>query len=367
MAKGNVQKAAAPGKFRGTTRQAATVLAATAAFSALLLSLAYLSQVSSLADVVCVFYRPFPSVTFKEVLDKHLHEHERGKEQGGGEGDALTNALRLQERDCVAHREVQFDPQAVTAARASQRAFSKLQWRAISDYLDRLPFHKWADTAFHPREEHKYDVLGPPALQCLHPELYSSGDEERHACGLSRLPTCVVLSVGSNNQWEFEEAIAAQTNCTIHTYDCTLSSEPQIPPSIAHRVHFHPWCLGSHDSIKNGRQFYSFASLLRQSNLTQVPHYVKMDIEGDEYEVIFSMIETQLQPLQLTFEFHAQNSYEVAGHKAHRYREMAEIALFGNYLWERGGYYLLHSRPNPHTLTCVEVMFAKLDCRATTP
>jgi len=36
---------------------------------------------------------------------------------------------------------------------------------------------------------------------------------------------CVVYSIGSNNQWDFEEAIFRSTKCMIETFDCTLVSK----------------------------------------------------------------------------------------------------------------------------------------------
>jgi hypothetical protein len=47
----------------------------------------------------------------------------------------------------------------------------------------------------------------------------------------------------SNNEWSFEEAVAAHTECEIHTFDCTVTNVT-IPPALANRVTFHETCLG---------------------------------------------------------------------------------------------------------------------------
>ena len=74
-----------------------------------------------------------------------------------------------------------------------------------------------------------FDNLGPvfPCPPSMH-EQFGTGDAGKHTCGLAALATgrseadgCVVLSIGSNNQWEFEEAVHAHTNCRLIVADCT--------------------------------------------------------------------------------------------------------------------------------------------------
>ncbi len=35
--------------------------------------------------------------------------------------------------------------------------------------------------------------------------------------------SCVVFSIGSNNNFRFEDAVLAETKCTVHTYDCFVT------------------------------------------------------------------------------------------------------------------------------------------------
>ena len=50
---------------------------------------------------------------------------------------------------------------------------------------------------------------------------------------------CTVYSLGSNGQFDFEESILKQTNCTVHTFDCT-SAPKQLDPA-RHQYH-EIWC-----------------------------------------------------------------------------------------------------------------------------
>ena len=57
---------------------------------------------------------------------------------------------------------------------------------------------------------------------------------------------CVVVSIGSNNQWGFEEAVASSSHCRVETFDCTVDAT--VPAPLRSRVTFHPFCLGVRDS-----------------------------------------------------------------------------------------------------------------------
>ena len=45
---------------------------------------------------------------------------------------------------------------------------------------------------------------------------------------------CVVISIGSNGEWEFEEDIVKRTRCTVHTFDCTVPTS--AAPLRLHRA-----------------------------------------------------------------------------------------------------------------------------------
>ena len=85
---------------------------------------------------------------------------------------------------------------------------------------------------------------------------------------------CVVYSVGSNNEFSFEEAIHRfNPQCEIHTFD---PSPPSKKPTF---VHFHPWTLGSTDSFADSTfTVQTMMHHLGHNNIT----ILKADCEGCE-------------------------------------------------------------------------------------
>ena len=75
------------------------------------------------------------------------------------------------------------------------------------------------------------EAFGPIGPACNRLETFGKGDEEKHACGLAQLDApCRVISVGSNDQWGFEEEVVARTRCDVATLDCTVDAGLQPPP-----------------------------------------------------------------------------------------------------------------------------------------
>ena len=103
---------------------------------------------------------------------------------------------------------------------------------------------------------------------CDRLELLQAGpgwDGSAYACGLDALDeACVVVSVGSNNQFGFESEIVRRTRCQIEILDCTVAS-PRMPPAVAARARFHRLCLGGEDGWTQGRQFLAWRSLVATS------------------------------------------------------------------------------------------------------
>lgn len=146
-----------------------------------------------------------------------------------------------------------------------------------------------------PWDHRRFDALGP-VLQCP-PAFFTSfghGDEEKRICGLPRdavaqqaigapgSSRCVVISVGSNNQWGFERGVsAAMPHCVIHTLDCTL--QIRVPPALQDKVHPHHICLGEKTETLNGRQFMTWGAFVAHIQLKAPPVALKMDIEGTDH------------------------------------------------------------------------------------
>jgi hypothetical protein len=56
---------------------------------------------------------------------------------------------------------------------------------------------------------------------------------------------CLVYSIGSNNQIDFEIAVTKHLGCEIHTFDPTLN-KPFIGDAYSS---FHPWGLGKDSEV----------------------------------------------------------------------------------------------------------------------
>ena len=186
-------------------------------------------------------------------------------------------------------------------------------------------------------------------------------EQEKHACGLSTLfskeKECVVVSIGSQNLWVFEEAIYQNTSCRIEVFDCTVPGASP-PAHIRGRTTLHHICIGDQDAVINGQTFLSWASITKRIGMTAAPAYVKMDIEGYEYNVLRGIMRDGiLLPTQIAFELHYETQM---GGLAWRDRllpssEMVELmqVLYAN------GYYLVHRKNNPYCPHCAELLVAR--------
>ena len=236
-----------------------------------------------------------------------------------------------------------------------------------------------------PWDHTRFDALGP-VLPCP-PALFASfgeGDEEKRICGLPRdaalqaaigapgAPPCVVISVGSNNQWRFEEAVrAAMPHCVIHTLDCTL--EIKVPEALQATVKPHQICLGERTetitarggAVMKGeeeqRQFMTWGDFVAHIGLAAPPVALKMDIEGYEWGILTALAleERNLLPLSISFEFHYQTPRREL-HWFGRYRSPYEIAAFVDFMYTRGGYSLVDRHDNEGCRHCSEIVLARV-------
>ena len=223
-----------------------------------------------------------------------------------------------------------------------------------------------------PTGHERFNMLGPIGPSCKTAlEKYGNGDEEKRACGLKQLikleqnhnrSECIIYSIGSNNQWGFEEAIFEKTNCRVETFDCTTPATIKPPEAIQSRVRYHNICLGS----ENKGKFKTWKGLHEITGIKTAPTFLKMDIEGFEFAAIQIMIdEGYLLPLQIAMELHIGNRLEpigVNGEPSWSGKDVTtgEIAAFMQYMHEFGGYYLVDRRDNCGH--CAEILLAKLNC-----
>jgi hypothetical protein len=187
-------------------------------------------------------------------------------------------------------------------------------------------------------------------------------------CGIATVASstkCIVYSLGSNNNFDFEEALTRKTSCEVHTYDCT-SSPPKKPIK---GLTFHKVCMGEKTNLQqfmfhnDGKTaisdnetyiFKRFSQIIKENNHTYV-HVLKMDIEGAEYAVfadIFNSEQGITLPFQISFESHwwNQDIYHATLHQQ----------MF-NQLW-KNGYRFLYHELNPGDKSCVEWTLMRVFC-----
>eukprot|EP01083_Nonionella_stella_P203132 741476_1 len=129
-----------------------------------------------------------------------------------------------------------------------------------------------------------YDANWP----CLWGEtvIGSSGDGLKWGCGVELLnltkktQECIVYSLGSNNDWSFEEGIFELVpHCKIFTFDPTIKTA-HIPERIANQVEFRKWGLSGDD--KEATHYYLLSTIMRKLGHSHID-ILKVDIEGFEW------------------------------------------------------------------------------------
>lgn len=186
----------------------------------------------------------------------------------------------------------------------------------------------WEDRFIEVNEPWSFDrwnaSIGPIGPECKNVIQLGKGYETKYFCDwvlsgnknlsspLQYAEECHILSIGSNDQWGFELDLLRQTNCTVHTFDCTLrDGTPRNKPNNE-RVKFYNFCIGSRAETFKGRQYGSFSELWKKTGSKSAPKLVKMDVEGFEYNVITAMLSEyrngllpeELLPEQIIVELH---------------------------------------------------------------
>ena len=93
-------------------------------------------------------------------------------------------------------------------------------------------------------------------------------------------PPCTIFSLGSQGDFTFEESMLNNTECIIHTFDCTYAGR-----SIHPRHQYHQLCLGSPEKAEKDPKFISLEGAIAQNKIDKI-NLLKIDIEGFEYDVL---------------------------------------------------------------------------------
>lgn len=107
---------------------------------------------------------------------------------------------------------------------------------------------------------------------------------------IQNLKSCVVVSIGSNNLWEFEEDVYKNMNCEIHTYDPRERERHggiwggliTVPQPISNRTYFHNFAIGPRS--KPEIKVINLEQIIKMSNVTSDRPLAlfKIDCEGCE-------------------------------------------------------------------------------------
>jgi len=113
------------------------------------------------------------------------------------------------------------------------------------------------------------------------------GDGQKWVCGPRQLPTgCVVYSVGTAYDTQFNDAMAELSPCEIHLFD------PTVGTPKGDNYTFHPWALGGsdHEHEIEGRaaQIFTLSTIMEKLGHECVD-VLKVDIEGMEFQFIAQM------------------------------------------------------------------------------
>eukprot|EP00775_Hariotina_reticulata_P009669 gene9669-9828_t len=123
------------------------------------------------------------------------------------------------------------------------------------------------------------------------------GDGSKMMCKLKERQSCIIYSLGSNGNFQFEDGMLSATPCDVHTFDCTYKGASR------HARHFyHEWCVGQPDD-NTGRKFRTWANITSSLGHNTVD-ILKMDIEGAEYSVLGEFLPQHVLPEELAIEMH---------------------------------------------------------------
>jgi hypothetical protein len=217
---------------------------------------------------------------------------------------------------------------------------------------------------FLPRE-----VAQLPDLCIVPPDEWKTGIYRDGAtwnlCGLDSLKTdssCVIYSLGSNNQFQFEDKLLSSTMCEIHTFDCT--SDPPRGRNEDSRLFFHKICIGTPPSSSQIMgPFKSFHQVISELGHTSV-RVMKWDVEGFEWDIFEEFFsDTTILPNQILFELHYRSHMKAETDWMHREKHAGEIALLAIQLYD-AGYRVMHSTANPSCSSCYEWNLMRVHCPA---
>jgi hypothetical protein len=248
--------------------------------------------------------------------------------------------------------------------------------------------HRWIDVMENWHHDRFQVAVGPALPPCPHLAKFSEGTYEAKNFCIPDLATqesghseddnsdCHIFSIGSNDQWGFEEEILQKLpGCHVHTFDCTLKDNSPLKKPNSAKVHFYPHCVkgetknGSEiqtdtSKIGDSKSYKTYHDLVQVTGIHQPPKVLKMDIEGFEFDVLSSMLKSSpptTWPQQIMMEVHfATRMIDLEW--LLRTRQTAEMAMFFDLLYNKGGYMPAHVKYIDGCPTCMEILLVRVHC-----
>lgn len=191
----------------------------------------------------------------------------------------------------------------------------------------------------------------------------AKGDTGKQLCDLkgvsdhseSNGKPCIVYSIGSNNQFDFESSVSKRTSCEMHTFDCT--SDPPKPP--INRLTFNKICFGPENTEIDGRVYRTMETIMSDRKHTHLD-LLKMDIEGWEHSVLSQIITrskvsnaySKMLPHQISLETHYWHTSSLMS--------FLHLGLFRQ-LWH-AGYRFVSQENNEQCPSCNEWTAVRVFC-----
>ena len=193
-------------------------------------------------------------------------------------------------------------------------------------------------------------------------------------------PRCLVYAFGGHSEVDWDIAMTRHTGCEHHIFDptapchepnkekesCTLWAELLGPSLIAeHNITaYHPYGIYSHDGPKKWFRHkvpvYTLPTIMKMLGHTgRRIDVLKLDIEGSEFEVIPSLVDSGIEIGQLLIEVHWPlhgNRPDFNKHPKHKQTTALHAQFFG--VLESMGFAVAHVEFNIWCgFTCVEFLW----------
>jgi len=217
----------------------------------------------------------------------------------------LVRYILLEERCLLSTLSSNKSDLRYSASRLSSACLSRLE--ALEASFNERRNARRAYTSFTKFDQDKtlLDLYEPESV-CIYEERFgqgaqldryqSFGDGPKFICGTDLIAAksnktgssrCLVYSVGSNNQIDFETSVYKHLNCETHTFDPTLD-KPFVGDEYAI---FHDWGLGKDGDAKKIKQ-KTFTAKSLETIVKDLGHegrtidILKIDCEGCEWTVM---------------------------------------------------------------------------------